>query len=79
MTEVFRASRWTRGNFIFPTSFEITEDAGLHSHFVYGLVGNLVQGYRGFTYQMSPWWWALQSEKPQSLLMSAWFAGSSVV
>ena len=27
MTEVFRASRWTRGNFIFPTCFEITDDA----------------------------------------------------
>lgn len=26
MTEVFKASRWTRGNFIFPTRFEITGD-----------------------------------------------------
>ena len=26
MTEVFKASRWTRGNFIFPTRFEITLD-----------------------------------------------------
>jgi len=27
MSEVFKASRWTRGNFIFPTRFEITDDA----------------------------------------------------
>ena len=27
MTSTFKASRWTRGNFIFPTSFEVTDDA----------------------------------------------------
>lgn len=27
MSAVFRASRWTRGNFIFRTTFEITNDA----------------------------------------------------
>lgn len=26
MTHRFRASRWTRGNFLFPTAFEITEE-----------------------------------------------------
>ena len=27
MTTIFKASRWTAGNFLFPTSFTITEDA----------------------------------------------------
>jgi hypothetical protein len=26
-TEVFRASRWTRGNFLFPTQIEVTDKA----------------------------------------------------
>src|SRR5262245_2724004 len=34
---------------------EVPDDAALHSHFVYGLVGSLVTGYRGFTYQLPPW------------------------
>jgi hypothetical protein len=34
---------------------EVPDDAALHSHFVYGLVGSLVTGYRGFTYLLPPW------------------------
>lgn len=26
-TEIFRASRWTRGNFLFPTSIEVSDKA----------------------------------------------------
>jgi hypothetical protein len=26
-SEIFRASRWTRGNFLFPTSIEVTDKA----------------------------------------------------
>lgn len=34
---------------------EITDDPSLHSHVLYGLVGNFGNGLRGYQYRMPPW------------------------
>ncbi len=34
---------------------EAPDDAAVQCHFVYGLVGSLVTGYRGYAYQVPPW------------------------
>lgn len=34
---------------------EVEDDPSLHSHVLYGLAGNLVNGLRGYSYRMPPW------------------------
>lgn len=48
----------TSHQFLFGVSLEgleVTDDPSLHSHVLYGLAGNLLNGLRGYSYRMPPW------------------------
>lgn len=48
----------TSHQFLFGVSLEgleVADDPSLHSHVLYGLAGNLLNGLRGYSYRMPPW------------------------